>query len=154
MKTSKIVLTLFIYGLLIPLIVFLLADLAIKISCKYYWGEELLLGQAGFKLWMWLVFLTIYLTIVYYIFCVLFKIIKIKAGKYLITATFLLVPILLYNISSPYDFRITISFAFFHITFYALFFAIRFIVSWFFLKITKSRNGINIQTPALNSVLA
>ena len=141
MKTSKIILNLFIYGLLIPLIVVLLADLAIKISCKYYWGEELILGHAGFKLGMWLLSLSIYLTIIYYIFCVLFKIIKRNAGKYLLSATFILVPILLYNISSPYDFRITISFAFFHITFYALFFAIRFIVNWFSLKKTKSRNG-------------
>ena len=131
MKTAK---NIFIYGLSIPLIVFLLADLAIKISCKYYWGEELLLGHAGFKLGMWLLSLTIYLTIIYYIFCILFKIIKRKAGKYLLTAAIILAPIILYNISSTYDFRITISFAFFHITFYALFFSIRFIISYFILK--------------------
>jgi hypothetical protein len=134
MKTAKIFLNLFIYGLLIPLIVVLLADLAIKISCKYYWGEEILLGDSGYKLGMWLLFLSVLLTILYYIFCVFFKIIKRKAGKNLLTATFIFVPIIFYNIGSPYDFRITISFAFFHITFYALFFAIRFIVSWFPLK--------------------
>jgi hypothetical protein len=134
MRISKIILNLFIYGLLIPLIVVLLADLAIKISCKYYWGEELLSGHGGFKLGIWLLYLTICSTIIYYIFCILFKIIKRDAGKNLLSVTFVLVPILLYSISSPYDFRITISFAFFHMTFYALFFAIRFIVSRFFLK--------------------
>jgi hypothetical protein len=134
MRISKIILNLFIYGLLIPLIVVLLADLAIKISCKYYWGEELLSGHGGFKLGIWLMYLTICSTIIYYIFCVLFKIIKRDAGKNLLSVTFILVPILLYSISSPYDFRITISFAFFHMTFYALFFAIRFIVNRFFLK--------------------
>ena len=40
MKTLKDVC---IYGIIIPLIVVvLLADLAITISCKYYWGEHLL----------------------------------------------------------------------------------------------------------------
>ena len=131
MRTSKIILKLFIYGILIPLIVVLLADLAIKISCKYYWGEGLLIGHGGFKLGIWLMCLTICSTIIFYIFCVLFKMIKRNAGKNLLSATFILVPILLYSISSPYDFRITISFAFFHITFYALFFATRSIVNWF-----------------------
>ena len=148
MKILKIILNLFIYGLLIPLIVFLLADLAIKISCKYYWGERLLLGHVGFKLGILLLSLTFYLTIIYYLFCVLFKIIKTNTYKYLLPATFIVVPILLYNMSSPYDFRITISFAFFHITYYALFFAIRFIVNWFK---KKYRFRKNIQTPALNS---
>lgn len=129
MKINIIILKLFVYGLLIPLIVVFLADLAIKISCKYYWGEELLNGHAGFKILMWYFSLTITLTIIYYLFSVLFKIVKRKTGKYLLTATFIFVPVLLYNISSPYDYRITISFAFFHMTFYVLFFSVRFLTN-------------------------
>ena len=131
MKTLK---NLFTYGLLIPLIVVLLADLGIKISCKYYWGEGLLTGHSGFKLSIWLFSLTIYLTLIYYVFCILFKVIKSKTGRYLLTAATVLIPIILYDVSSPYDFRISVSFAFFHITFYVLFFVAKFLNRYFTLK--------------------
>lgn len=132
MKTSKLILNIFIYGLLIPLIVFLLADLAIRISCKYYWGEELLLGHSGFKLWMLLLSLTATLTLIYYLYCLLFKIVKRKSGKYLLSVVFIVMPIIMYNSSSPYDIRITISFALFHSTFYALFFSLKYFLSYYY----------------------
>lgn len=130
MKFAKTLLNLFIYGLLIPLVVFILADLAIRFSCKYYWGEEIM----GFKLKMSLYSHSIYLTFIYYIFCFLFKITKSKINRYWLTSIFILVPILHYNITSRYDYRITISFALFHITYYVLFFSIRFIISRLFIK--------------------
>ena len=120
MKTLK---DLCVYGIIIPLIVCLLADLAITISCKYYWGEHLL----GFKLSIWQLTLSITLSLIYYLFCIVYKIIKRKADIRLITILFVTMPILVYHISSLYDFRITISFAFFHFTFYVLFFATRYI---------------------------
>ena len=120
MKTFK---DLCIYGIIIPLIVSLLADVAITISCKYYWGEHLL----GFKLSIWQLTLSITLSLIYYLFCIVYKIIKRKADIRLITILFVTMPILVYHISSSYDYRITISFALFHCTFYVLFFATRYI---------------------------
>ena len=120
MKTLKDV---YIYGIIIPLIVCLLADVAITISCKYYWGEHVL----NFKLSIWQLTLSISLSVIYYLFCIVYKIVKIEADKRLITILFITMPILVYHISSLYDFRITISFAFFHFTFYVLFFATRYI---------------------------
>ena len=120
MKTLK---DLCIYGIIIPLIVCLLADLAITISCKYYWGEHLL----GFKLSMLQLTLSISLSVIYYLFCIVYKIVKRKADIRLITILFVTMPILLYHMSSTYDYRITISFALFHCTFYVLFFATRYI---------------------------
>ena len=120
MKTLKDVC---IYGIIIPLIVCLLADLAITISCKYYWGEHLL----GFKLSMLQLTLSISLSVIYYLFCIVYKIVKRKADIRLITILFVTMPILVYHISSSYDYRITISFALFHCTFYVLFFATRYI---------------------------
>ena len=120
MKTLKDVC---IYGIIIPIVVVLLADLAITISCKYYWGEHLL----GFKLSMWQLTLSISLSVIYYLFCIVYKIVKRKADIRLITILFVTMPILVYHISSSYDYRITISFALFHCTFYVLFFATRYI---------------------------
>ena len=120
MKTLK---DLCIYGIIIPLIVCLLADVAITISCKYYWGEHLL----GFKLSMLQLTLSISLSVIYYLFCIVYKIVKRKADIRLITILFVTMPILVYHISPTYDFRITISFALFHCTFYVLFFATRYI---------------------------
>ena len=120
MKTLK---DICIYGIIIPLIVCLLADVAITISCKYYWGEHLL----GFKLSMLQLTLSISLSVIYYLFCIVYKIVKRKADIRLITILFVTMPILVYHISPTYDFRITISFALFHCTFYVLFFATRYI---------------------------
>ena len=120
MKTLK---DLCIYGIIIPLIVCLLADVAITISCKYYWGEHVL----NFKLSIWQLTLSISLSVIYYLYCIVYKIVKRKADIRLITLLFVLMPILVYHMSSTYDYRITISFAFFHFTFYVLFFATRYI---------------------------
>ena len=120
MKTLKDVC---IYGIIIPIVVVLLADLAITISCKYYWGEHLL----GFKLSMLQLTLSISLSVIYYLFCIVYKIVKRKADIRLITILFVTMPILVYHMSSTYDYRITISFALFHCTFYVLFFATRYI---------------------------
>ena len=120
MKTLK---DLCIYGIIIPIVVVLLADLAITISCKYYWGENLL----GFKLSMLQLTLSIFLSVIYYLFCIVYKIVKREADKRLITILFVTMPILVYHMSSTYDYRITISFALFHCTFYVLFFATRYI---------------------------
>jgi len=120
MKTLKDVC---IYGIIIPLIVCLLADVAITISCKYYWGEHVL----NFKLSMWQLTLSISLSVIYYLFCIVNKIVKRKADIRIITILFVTMPILVYHMSSTYDYRITISFALFHFTFYFLFFATRFI---------------------------
>ena len=120
MKTLKDV---YIYGIIIPIIVVLFADVAITISSKYYWGEHVL----NFKLSMWQLTLSISLSVIYYLFCMIYKIVKRKANKRLITIIFVTMPILVYHISSTYDYRITISFALFHCTFYVLFFATRYI---------------------------
>ena len=120
MKTLK---DLCVYGIIIPLIVCLLADIAITISYKYYWREHL----PGFKLSMLQLTLSISLSVIYYLFCIVYKIVKRKADIRLITILFVTMPILVYHISSSYDYRITISFALFHCTFYVLFFATRYI---------------------------
>jgi len=120
MKTLK---DLCIYGIIIPIVVVLLADLAITISCKYYWGEHVL----NFKLSIWQLTLSISLSVIYYLYCIIYKKLKREADKRLITILFVTMPILVYHISSLYDYRITISFALFHCTFYVLFFATRYI---------------------------
>ena len=120
MKTLKDVC---IYGIIIPIVVVLLADLAITISCKYYWGEHVL----GFKLSIWQLTLSICLSVIYYLFCIVYKLVNRKANKHLTTLLFVVMPILVYHMSSTYDYRITISFALFHCTFYVLFFATRYI---------------------------
>ena len=122
MKTLK---DLCIYGIFIPIIVMVLAEVAITISCKYYWGEHVL----NFKLSIWQLTLSISLSVIYYLFCMVYKLVKRKADKRLITLLFVVMPILVYHMSSTYDYRITISFALFHCTFYVLFFATRYIWS-------------------------
>ena len=121
MKTLKDVC---IYGIIIPIVVVLLADLAITISCKYYWGEHVL----NFKLSIWQLTLSISLSVIYYLYCIIYKKLKRKVDIRIITILFVTMPILAYHISSSYDYWITVSFALFHCTFYVLFFATRYIM--------------------------
>ena len=138
-KIITISLKIIVYGLLVPLIVLLLADLAVKMSCKYYWGEELLSDFTGFKISMWILQLSILLTIIYYIFCILFFLIKKQAIRMWILAGFLILPIMNYYFNSVYDYRITVSFAMFHLTFYIVFFTVRHCLS-LILKTIRHKN--------------
>lgn len=135
MRILNILIKLFVYGLAIPLLVLVMADIAIRISCIYYWGEENLSGHAGFKLSMWFLSLAFLLTSIYYLFCLLYKTVKRKSTQKTLLALFIFVPILIYDIDSRYDIRITISFALFHISFYALLFATKYASNRFFRRI-------------------
>ena len=132
MRISIILIKLFVYGLVIPLLVLFMADIAIRISCIYYWGEENLSGHAGFKLSMWLWSLALLLTSIYYLFCFLYKTVKRKSTQKTLLKLFIFVPILFYGIDSRYDIRITISFALFHSTFYVLFFSLKYFLSYYY----------------------
>jgi len=57
-----------LYGIVLPIAVYAIADTAIIYSCKYYWGEEYLKGDSGFKLGIWVTFYFITLTLYYYLF--------------------------------------------------------------------------------------
>ena len=110
-----------IYGIVIPLSVFAIASLAVTYSCKYYWGEQYLVGDSGFKLGMWMVYYMITLTIYYYFFALTSFGFDHKLRKVSIAIT-LLMPILFHYLLSGYDYRITICFAGFHLTYYVLFY--------------------------------
>ncbi|MCL2289574.1 MAG: hypothetical protein FWC34_02555 [Bacteroidetes bacterium] len=127
------------YGLLIPLIVFLLANLAVEMFFRYYWGY--IHGFTSLLLGFEILALFILLTIVYYIFCTIFFLTrgKTKFRKYLIAA-FLIIPILLNGFTYDYGIDIAICFALFHLTFYILFFALRFLFQRFRLKHKKLQN--------------
>ena len=65
-------------------------------------------------------------------FCFLYKTVKRKSTQKTLLKLFIFVPILFYGIDSRYDIRITISFALFHISFYALLFATKYVSNRFF----------------------
>ncbi len=86
-RFMKSVKKIIIYGLLIPIAVILLADLAIDILSKFYWGKQIV-----FKLKVWYITLSITLSIIYYLFYFLFSILKKTAGKRLLTVLFIISP--------------------------------------------------------------
>jgi len=110
-----------LYGIVLPITVFTIADIAIKLSCKFYWGEEYLKGDSGFKLGMWVTFYFITLTLYYYLFAFISFGFDHKLRKVSIALT-LFMPILFHYLLSGYDYRITICFAGFHLTYYVLFY--------------------------------
>ncbi len=110
-----------IYGIVPPIAVYILADTAINLSCKYYWGEEYLKGGSGFKLGLWVTFYFITLTLYYYLFAFISFAFKHKLRPISIAIT-ILMPIVFHYDMSDYDYRITICFAAFHLTYYVLFY--------------------------------
>ena len=56
---------------MIPTTVFILASIAVEFSCKYYWGEQYLQGDSGFKLGAWITFYFVTLTLYYYLFALI-----------------------------------------------------------------------------------
>jgi len=129
------------YLLLVPIVVFLLEDKVIKLSCKYYWGEKYIYGYSSFKLFFWTLYLAASLTALYYLFCLvylLYSVIKISGtSNFRLTLLFWLpllilfifLPILFFYLTSQYDYRITVCFAMLHLTYYILFFMVQFILA-------------------------
>jgi len=121
----KIILTyllnIILYGIAIPATVFILASIAVEISCKYFWGEQYLNGDSGFKLGAWMIFYFITLTMYYYLFALINFGFSHRQRPVTVGIT-IAMPILFHCLISAYDFRITICFAGFHLTYYILFF--------------------------------
>jgi len=122
----KIILTyllnIILYGIVLPIVVSGIASLAVIYSCKYYWGEEFLQGDSGFKLGAWITFYFITLTLYYYLFAFISFGFDHKLRKVSIALT-IAMPIVFHYDISDYDYRITICFAGFHLTYYILFYA-------------------------------
>ena len=112
-----------IYGIVLPIGVYSIADTAIIYSCKYYWGEEYLKGDSGFKLGLWVTFYFITLTLYYYLFAFISFAYNHKLRPISIVIS-ILMPIVFHYDISDYDYRITICFAGFHLTYYVLFYGL------------------------------
>mgnify|MGYP006940251704 CR=1 FL=1 len=110
-----------IYGIVLPIAVYAIADTAIVYSCKYYWGEEYLKGDSGFKLGLWVTFYFLTLTLYYYLFAFISFAFNHKLRPISIVIN-LLMPIVFHYDMSDYDYRITVCFAGFHLTYYVLFY--------------------------------
>jgi hypothetical protein len=119
----------------LPIAVYAIADTAIIYSCKYYWGEEYLKGDSGFKLGLWVTFYFITLTLYYYLFAFISFGFDHKLRKVSIALT-IAMPIVFHYDMSAYDYRITVCFAGFHLTYYILFYGFVWLQKWasFFLK--------------------
>ena len=124
-KAAKTILTyllnIILYGIVLPIIVYGLASIAVVVSCTYYWGEEFMQGDSGFKLGAWMFYYSITLTLYYYFFALISFGFDHKLQKVSI-ALIVLMPIVFHYLLSAYDYRITICFAGFHLTYYVLFY--------------------------------
>ena len=110
-----------LYGIVLPILVYGLASIAVVLSCKYYWGEEFMQGDSGFKLGAWMFYYSITLTLYYYFFALISFGFDHKLRKVSIALT-VLIPIVFHYLLSGYDYRITVCFAGFHLTYYVLFY--------------------------------
>ncbi len=110
-----------LYGIVLPILVYGLASIAVVVSCTYYWGEEFMQGDSGFKLGVWMFYYSITLTLYYYIFALISFGFDHKLRPISIVIS-LLMPIVFHYDMSDYDYRITICFAGFHLTYYVLFY--------------------------------
>lgn len=110
-----------LYGIVVPMTVFVLAGIAVSLSCRYYWGEEFMQGDSGFKLGAWVTFYFVTLTFYYYFFALISFGFDHRLRRVSV-ATTIIIPILFHFMISGYDYRITICFAGFHLTYYVLFY--------------------------------
>ena len=135
-----------LYAVAIPLAVSYLANIGIRLSAKYYWGELVMEGDSGVKLASWYLKMIISLTITYLIFLVPYFIIKKPWIRKLLLLIFLTAPVLLFHFTSEYGLSITLSFALFNATFYILFLLLHMLRSdsKFWLLPASRRNAIFI----------
>jgi len=110
-----------LYGIVVPVAVFVLASIAVSLSCRYYWGEEFMQGDSGFKLGAWITFYFVTLTLYYYLFALISFGLDHRLRRVSVAIT-ISMPILFHYLISGYDYRITVCFAGFHLAYYVLFY--------------------------------
>lgn len=110
-----------LYGVVLPILVYLIASVAVVFSSEYYWGEQYMQGDSGFKLGAWMFFYSVALTLYYYFFALISFGFDHNLRRVSILII-ILTPILFHYLLSGYDYRITICFAGFHLTYYVLFY--------------------------------
>jgi hypothetical protein len=120
-KILTYLLNIVLYGIIVPVAVFVLASIAVSLSCQYYWGEEFMQGDSGFKLGAWITFYFVTLTLYYYLFALISFGFDHRLRRVSIAIT-ITMPILFHYLMSGYDYRITVCFAGFHLTYYVLFY--------------------------------
>lgn len=112
-----------LYGVVLPLLVYVLASIAVVFSSEYYWGQEYMQGDSGFKLGAWMFFYSITLTLYYYFFALISFGFDHKLRRVSV-AIIILMPILFQYLLNGYDYRITVCFTGFHLTYYVLFYGV------------------------------
>lgn len=125
MKKKSLLKLLLIYGIAIPFAVAVLAIFGIILSCNFYWGTSYLSGKSGFTLQIMYFSLLFSLTLIYYGYCIFHRFVKNLLARQITLLFVLFVPVWYFNSGSDYDYRITISFALFHFSYYALLFLAR-----------------------------
>lgn len=110
-----------LFGIVVPILVYGLASVGVILSCEYYWGEEYMQGDSGFKLGAWITFYFITLTLYYYLFAFISFGFDHRIRRVSLSIT-ILMPILFHYLMCGYDYRITVCFAGFHLTYYVLFY--------------------------------
>ncbi len=112
-----------LYGIVLPILVYGLASVTAVISCRYYWGEEFMQGDSGFKLGAWITIYFVTLTLYYYLFAFISFGFDHRLRRVSVAIT-ITMPILFHYLISGYDYRITVCFAGFHLTYYVLFYGL------------------------------
>lgn len=120
-KILTYLLNIVLYGIIVPMAVFVLAGIAVSLSCRYYWGDEFMQGDSGLKLGAWITFYFVTLTLYYYLFTFVSFGFDHRLRRVSVAIT-ITMPILSHFLISGYDYRITICFAGFHLTYYVLFY--------------------------------
>jgi len=80
-------------------------------------------GDSGFKLGAWITFYFVTLTLYYYLFALISFGLDHRLRRVSVAIT-ISMPILFHYLISGYDYRITVCFAGFHLTYYVLFYGL------------------------------
>jgi len=141
----------YVYGLLVPVIVWFLSLWVIGVALdiyKVFVGanyNHVMSSQHALALGMLRIFSFILLTIVYYTFCGLFYLLKRPTKRKWLIASFLIIPVfLIFLFLTSIDFRGEINYidfmylSMFHLTYYVLFYVFRYFL--YFLEKEIQRN--------------
>lgn len=109
----------------VPFMVLLISHVGILLSVEFYWGNEVLEGSTGFKVRFALLTTWFVLTVVYYVFCIVYKFVKNKGDRYLLFIPFFLIPYYFIVIDDPYDYRIKLLYFAHAISFYVFFYLVK-----------------------------
>jgi hypothetical protein len=130
LSVARMVGKIFLYFIVIPMLVFIVAEMSIPLLAPKIFGSEVLQGYSGYVLYYRAMTLFIGTVPYYWIFLLLFCVIGNRVLRIVVCGIWFLLPVFAIDTRTLHDFKVDLCESAYFILYYLLFFSLRYLVNF------------------------